>query len=130
MHDVASKQLNWAAIREDFPILEQEVHGYPLIYFDSAASSQKPRAVVDALRHYYEHDHANVHRGLHELSARATALYEGARQRTADYLGAASADETDHSSEYVADELGIDVEDLRRWEDQQLDSQGLTRNSE
>ncbi|MFL6527076.1 MAG: cysteine desulfurase [Chthoniobacterales bacterium] len=93
MHDVASKQLNWAAIREDFPILEQQVHGYPLIYFDSAASSQKPRAVVDALRHYYEHDHANVHRGLHELSARATALYEGARQRTADYLGAASADE-------------------------------------
>lgn len=93
MHDVAAKRTEWPAIREDFPVLEQEVHGYPLIYFDSAASSQKPRAVVDALTHYYEHDHANVHRGLHELSSRATSLYEQARQRAADYIGARSADE-------------------------------------
>jgi cysteine desulfurase/selenocysteine lyase len=93
VHDVASKQVNWSAIREDFPILDQEVHGCPLIYFDSAASSQKPRAVIDALRSYYEHDHANVHRGLHELSTRATALYEKARQRAADFIGATSAEE-------------------------------------
>jgi cysteine desulfurase/selenocysteine lyase len=85
--------IDWTAIRRDFPILDQEVHGKPLIYFDSAASSQKPRAVVDALRHYYEHDHANVHRGLHALSTRATEAYECARAKIAKYLGAASADE-------------------------------------
>ncbi len=84
---------DWAAIRADFPILQQEVHGKPLIYFDSAASSQKPRAVVETLRHYYEHDHANVHRGLHALSTRATEAYENARTKVAKYLGAASADE-------------------------------------
>jgi cysteine desulfurase/selenocysteine lyase len=64
-----------------------------LIYFDNAATSQKPRRVLDALRHYYEHENANVHRGLHELSLRATEAYENARQRVASYLGAASADE-------------------------------------
>ncbi len=84
---------DWTAIREDFPILQQEVNGKPLIYFDSAASSQKPRAVIEALRHYYERDHANVHRGLHALSTRATEAYEGARSKVAKYLGAASADE-------------------------------------
>ena len=93
MHDVAQREIDWPAIREDFPILDQEVHGKPLIYFDSAASSQKPRAVLDALRRYYEHDNANVHRGLHELSSRATEAYENARKRVADYIGAASADE-------------------------------------
>jgi cysteine desulfurase/selenocysteine lyase len=64
-----------------------------LIYFDNAATTQKPRGVVEALRSYYEHDNANVHRGLHELSSRATEAYESARQRVATYLGAASADE-------------------------------------
>jgi cysteine desulfurase/selenocysteine lyase len=64
-----------------------------LIYFDNAATSQKPRAVIDALRHYYEHKNANVHRGLHELSSRATEAYEQARWRVATYLGAASAEE-------------------------------------
>ena len=85
--------VNWQAIRGDFPILHQEVHGRPLIYFDSAASSQKPRAVLDALRHYYEHDHANVHRGLHVLSTRATEGYEAARAKVAKYLNAANLDE-------------------------------------
>src|SRR5437773_11247805 len=84
---------NWPALRADFPILDQQVHGQPLIYFDNAATSQKPRAVIDALRHYYEHDNANVHRGLHELSSRATEAYEKSRQRIASYLGASSADE-------------------------------------
>lgn len=93
MHDVARRELDWAVIRGEFPILEQEVNGKPLIYFDSAATTQKPRAVVDALRHYYEHDNANVHRGLHELSSRATESYENARQRVVDYIGATSADE-------------------------------------
>ncbi len=84
---------DWAAIRADFPILDQEVRGKPLIYFDNAASSQKPRAVIDAISHYYERDNANVHRGLHELSSRATDAYEGARAKVARYLGAASAEE-------------------------------------
>src|SRR5690606_24251478 len=63
------------------------------VYFDSAASSQKPRQVLDALMHYYEHDNANVHRGLHELSSRATEAYENARRKVATYLNAASAEE-------------------------------------
>ena len=84
---------NWNAIRADFPILDQQVRGKPLIYFDNAASSQKPRAVIDAISHYYERDNANVHRGLHELSSRATDAYEGARAKVARYVGAASAEE-------------------------------------
>ena len=93
MHQTASGNVDWKAIREDFPILREQAHGHPLIYFDSAATSQKPRAVIDALRHYYEHENANVHRGLHELSSRATEAYEQARRRVATYLGAASAEE-------------------------------------
>src|SRR4051812_17296584 len=85
--------VDWAKVRRDFPILDQQVHGKPLVYFDSAASSQKPRPVVDALVHYYEHDHANVHRGLHELSSRATDAYEGARAKVARYLGAKQPEE-------------------------------------
>ncbi|MEO5718960.1 MAG: cysteine desulfurase [Chthoniobacterales bacterium] len=84
---------DWARIRADFPILDQDANGHPLIYFDNAATTQKPRAVLDALRRYYEHDNANVHRGLHELSSRATEAYESSRQRVARYLNAASADE-------------------------------------
>lgn len=84
---------DWSALRADFPILDQKVHGRPLIYFDNAATSQKPRAVIDALVRYYERDNANVHRGIHELSNRATAAYEGARARTARFINARSADE-------------------------------------
>jgi cysteine desulfurase/selenocysteine lyase len=84
---------DWAALRKDFPILDQSIHGHPLIYFDNAASSQKPRQVIDALVRYYEHDHANVHRGIHELSNRATAAYEGARERVARFLNARQAQE-------------------------------------
>jgi cysteine desulfurase/selenocysteine lyase len=93
VHQVATSSIDWKAIRKDFPILDQEVHGHPLVYFDNAATTQKPTKVVDALREYYEHDNANVHRGLHELSSRATEAYEGARARVAQFIGAASADE-------------------------------------
>src|SRR2546421_2474394 len=93
VHKVADTTVDWKSLREDFPILREQAHGHPLIYFDSAATTQKPRKVLDALRHYYEHDNANVHRGLHELSARATEAYEKSRQRTAEYIGAASANE-------------------------------------
>ncbi len=85
--------MNWSALRADFPILDQKVHGQPLIYLDNAATTQKPRAVLDALRHYYEHDNANVHRGIHELSNRATAAFEAARTRAAAFINARSADE-------------------------------------
>ena len=85
--------VNWSALRADFPILDQKVHGQPLIYLDNAATTQKPRAVIEALRHYYEHDNSNVHRGIHELSNRATAAFEAARARAAQFINARSADE-------------------------------------
>lgn len=88
-----SESPNWSALRKDFPILDQQVHGQPLIYFDNAATSQKPRAVLDALQQYYERDNANVHRGIHELSNRATTAYEAARARAAKFINARSADE-------------------------------------
>ncbi len=84
---------DWAALRQDFPILDQEVHNCPLIYFDNAATTQKPRIVLDTIRRYYEHDNANVHRGIHELSNRATVAYEAARARAAAFIHAKSADE-------------------------------------
>src|SRR5881398_3483765 len=87
------KMIDWEKLRADFPILHQEVHGKPLIYFDNAATTQKPRQVVDALRHYYERDNANVHRGIHELSNRATAAFEAARSRAAKFINARSAEE-------------------------------------
>src|SRR5215472_13266276 len=93
MHQVATADVDWKAIRKDFPILSEKAHGQPLIYFDNAATSQKPTRVLEALRHYYEHNNANVHRGLHELSSRATEAYEGSRRRVADYLCAARPDE-------------------------------------
>ena len=84
---------DWAKLRADFPILDQKVHGKPLIYFDNAATSQKPRAVIQALVNYYERDNANVHRGIHELSMRATTAFEAARARAAKFINARSADE-------------------------------------
>jgi cysteine desulfurase/selenocysteine lyase len=84
---------DWTSLRKDFPILDQQVHGKPLIYLDNAATSQKPRAVIDALVHYYERDNANVHRGIHELSNRSTTAYEAARTRVAKFINARSPDE-------------------------------------
>ncbi len=80
-------------VRADFPILHQEVNGHPLIYFDNAATSQKPTVVLESLQHYYQRDNANVHRGIHTLSARATDAYEGARDKVAAFVNAASRDE-------------------------------------
>jgi cysteine desulfurase/selenocysteine lyase len=80
-------------LRADFPILHQQVNGQSLVYFDNAASSQKPRAVIDSLVHYYEHDNANVHRGLHALSNRATDAFESAREKLARFIGAATPEE-------------------------------------
>jgi cysteine desulfurase/selenocysteine lyase len=85
--------MDWSALRADFPILDQKVHGRPLIYFDNAATTQKPRAVLDTLTQYYERDNANVHRGIHELSNRATAAFEAGRTRVGKFINARSADE-------------------------------------
>jgi cysteine desulfurase/selenocysteine lyase len=80
-------------VRADFPILTQQIHGHPLVYLDSAASAQKPRAVIDAITACLTNDYANIHRGVHTLSQRATDLYEGARVRVQRFLNATAADE-------------------------------------
>ena len=76
------------AVRTDFPILERRVHGKPLVYLDSAASAQKPKAVIEAMTHAMEHSYANVHRGLHTLANETTEAYEGARRKVAGFIGA------------------------------------------
>jgi cysteine desulfurase/selenocysteine lyase len=80
-------------VRADFPILRQEVRGRPLVYLDSAATSQKPQAVIDAIVRFYQHDNANVHRGVHVLSERATEAYEGARETVRRFINARDAKE-------------------------------------
>jgi cysteine desulfurase/selenocysteine lyase len=89
----SSTTLDVAAVRADFPALQQQVHGRPLVYLDNAATTQKPRQVIDAIRRYYEHDNANVHRGVHALSERATDAYEGARETVRGFINAASTRE-------------------------------------
>jgi cysteine desulfurase/selenocysteine lyase len=85
---LATAGLDLEAIRRDFPILHQKVNGKPLVYLDNAASSQRPQAVIDAISRYYEHDHANVHRGVHTLSQRATDAFEGARDVVRRFINA------------------------------------------
>ena len=80
-------------LRRDFPALHQDVHGRSLVYLDNAATTQKPRQVLEAVQRYYAEDNANVHRGIHELSRRATEVYEGARSRVAAWIGAGDAAE-------------------------------------
>lgn len=81
------------AVRAQFPILSQQVHGQPLVYLDNAATTQKPESVIDAIANYYRFDNANVHRGAHALSDRATEVFEGARLKVAKFIGAPSKDE-------------------------------------
>ena len=82
-----------ASIKQDFPILSERVHGRPLVWLDNAATTQKPRAVIDRLTYFYEHENSNVHRAAHTLSARATDAYEGARDKVRRFLNAGSAQE-------------------------------------
>ncbi|KAA3631519.1 MAG: SufS family cysteine desulfurase, partial [Proteobacteria bacterium] len=89
----AADEIDVAKIRARFPILAQRVKGKPLVYLDNAASSQKPENVIDAVSAYYRHDHANVHRGVHTLSERATDAYEGARERCRGFINARSVSE-------------------------------------
>ena len=101
-------------IRNEFPVLNQTVNGKSLTYLDSAATSQKPRSVLDVVRRYYQEDNANVHRGIHELSRRATLAYEGARTRVAEWIGATDPSEviwtrgTTESINLVASTWGVD----------------------
>ena len=102
------------AIRRDFPTLDQQVNGKPLVYLDNAATSQKPRAVLDVVNAYYLHDNANVHRGIHELSRRATEAYEEARAKVAGWINAADSSEvvwtrgTTEAINLVAGSWGMD----------------------
>src|SRR5687768_265315 len=75
-------------IRKDFPLLHQNVHGHPLVYFDNAATSQKPQSVIDAINHYYNSYNSNVHRGVHYLSGKATDAYEEARKKVQLFINA------------------------------------------
>jgi cysteine desulfurase / selenocysteine lyase len=86
-------RLDAAKLRADFPIFEQEIHGKPLAFLDSAVTAQKPRQVLDAIRHFYETSYANVHRGVYTLSERATEGYEGARGKVAGFVNASSSRE-------------------------------------
>ena len=101
-------------IRQDFPALDQTIHGKPLAYLDNAATSQKPRAVLEVLSEYYERDNANVHRGIHELSRRATVAFEAAREKVASWINAPSAAEciwtrgTTEAINLVATAWGLD----------------------
>jgi len=85
--------IDLTAIRKEFPILNQEVNGHPLVYFDNAASSQKPKAVIQALVDYYSNDHANIHRGLHTLAERATSGYENVRRKAQAFINAGEPEE-------------------------------------
>ncbi len=81
------------AVRRDFPILRERVNGRPLVWFDNAATTQKPQAVIDRIKHFYEHENSNIHRAAHELAARATDAYEGARETVRRFINASSTDE-------------------------------------
>lgn len=81
------------AVRRDFPILQERVNGRPLVWFDNAATTQKPKAVIDRLSYFYEHENSNIHRAAHELAARATDAYEKAREKVRGFIGAGSVDE-------------------------------------
>ncbi|XBO36749.1 cysteine desulfurase [Alsobacter sp. KACC 23698] len=93
MTSAPTRPFDLSAIRADFPILSQEVYGKPLVYLDNAASAQKPRQVIDRMVHVYEHEYANVHRGLHYLANAATEAFEDAREKVRGFLNAESTDE-------------------------------------
>jgi cysteine desulfurase / selenocysteine lyase len=101
---LAAPKLDVARVRRDFPILSREINGHPLVYLDSGNTSQKPQAVIDAMREHYERHNANVARSVHQLGTEATAAYEGARAKVAAFIGATSPEEvvfTKNSTEAI-----------------------------
>ena len=91
--DLPGSSFNAELVKKDFPILNERVNGRPLIWLDNAATTQKPKAVIDRINHFYEHENSNVHRAAHELAARATDAYEGAREKVRRFLNAQSVKE-------------------------------------
>jgi cysteine desulfurase/selenocysteine lyase len=90
---LSRKQFDVESVRRDFPILQERVNGKPLIWLDNAATTQKPQSVIDRISYFYEHENSNIHRAAHELAARATDAYEGARQKVAHFLNAPSTND-------------------------------------
>src|SRR3989344_5888671 len=89
MQEMKTKtMLDTESIRKDFPILQRKIHGKPLVYLDNAATSQKPKQVIDAISNYYTSYNANIHRGIHKLSEEATLEYEKAHEKAADFINA------------------------------------------
>ena len=78
---------NWNKLRQDFPILAEKMNGEPLVYLDNAATSQKPKSVIEAITAFYQKENANIYRGTYALSAKATEAYQGVRQKAADFIG-------------------------------------------
>ncbi len=111
--EVIMENLNVNAVRDDFPILHQKIEGKPLVYFDNAATTQKPQAVINAVNHFYREENANIHRGIHTLSERATASYEQARKALAKFINAKHSEEiifvrgTTEAINLVADSFGF-----------------------
>lgn len=105
--------INWDTIRSQFPVLRQHVNGKPLVYLDNGASSQMPQVVIDRINHYHSHEHANIHRGIHTLSQRATDAYELSRKKVKDFINAGSLEEvifttgTTDSINLVAQSYGL-----------------------
>lgn len=93
MSSIVATHLDVEQIRSQFPVLHQQVNGKPLIYFDNAATNQKPLRVIDALAHYYKHDNANIHRGIHTLAERATKAYEATRHTMQAFIKAKHVEE-------------------------------------
>lgn len=91
--NIESTTIDWDAIRAEFPVLKQEVNGKPLVYLDNGASSQMPKSVIDRLNKYHSFEHANVHRGIHSLSQKATDEYEATRELVREFLNAESLEE-------------------------------------
>ncbi len=110
---VLESKLDIQSIRAKFPVLDQKVNGKPLIYFDNAASSQTPSEVIDSLRHFYEKDHANIHRGIHTLAERSTTAYEATRKQVKSFINSSEVEEiiftkgTTESINLVAQSWGL-----------------------
>ena len=93
MKTTADISVDVAKIRKQFSVLNQQVNGHNLVYLDNAATTQKPQRVIDALVHYYTHDNANIHRGIHTLAERATKAFEATREAARAFINAASTEE-------------------------------------
>ena len=107
MSELEKKSFNVREIREEFPALRQQIYGKNLIYFDNGATSQKPQLVLNAINLFYSKENANIHRGVHYMSQKATTEYEAARQRIQHYIGARKSEEIIFTSYFLRFASGI-----------------------